>query len=70
MPTKRVPLKRRQSQRITPAALDAYRAMKAAGTNEEWWTFHRVLHRELKCKPWQFPCTDDPELASALEEAA
>jgi hypothetical protein len=70
MPTKRVPLKRRQSQRITPAALEAFRAMQSAKTGDEWWKHHSVLHRELKCKPWEWPCTKDPELVRALEEAA
>jgi hypothetical protein len=44
--------------------------MKAAKTDEEWWDYHRVLWHELKCKPWQFPCTDDPQLVSTLEELA
>jgi hypothetical protein len=67
MATKRIPLKRRH-RRITPAALEACRAMKVAETDDEWWAHHRVLHSELRCKPWQVPCTDDPELQDRLED--
>jgi hypothetical protein len=68
MATKRTPLKRQIHRRISPAALEAYRAMKVAETDDEWWAHHRVLWHELRCKPWQFPCTDDSELLCALEE--
>ena len=31
---------------------------------------YSVLHGELKAKPWEWPCTDDPELLAELVRAA
>jgi len=29
-----------------------------------WWDLHDLLHHELHCKPWQFPCIEHPHACS------
>jgi hypothetical protein len=29
---------------------------------DAWWDQHRILHRELRCKPWEFPCVEYPDV--------
>lgn len=36
---------------------------------EEWWEHHSVLWHELRAKLWEWPCTDEPDVIEALEEA-
>lgn len=62
MPTKRKPIKRNRTRPITPAALELFRQLRAAVTQEQWWAVHSQLHRELGCKPWEWPCVTDPDL--------
>ena len=64
MPTKRKPIKRNRTRLITPAALELFRQLKAVQTQEKWWATHAALHRELGCKPWEWPCVADPDLNS------
>jgi hypothetical protein len=28
---------------------------------EEWWRRHNILHRELGCRPWEWPCVRNPD---------
>ncbi len=60
MATKRTPINRHHRRQITPAAIELFRQMKTAGTRAAWWAAHNQLHRELGCKPWQWPCVADP----------
>ena len=29
---------------------------------EDWWTQHSVLHREMRLKPWEWPCYEHPDV--------
>ena len=88
------------NQPLTPAAIAAFKRMRVlenectcapdafADTRcaacKEWWVQHSKLHAELRCKPWDWPCVQDPAAPSqyrapdltaqkryrALEEAA
>lgn len=60
MPTKRTPIHRHTRRQITPEALRLFRQLRAAETQEKWWAAHNALHRELGCKPWQWPCVASP----------
>jgi hypothetical protein len=31
---------------------------------QEWWRQHSILHHELRCKPWQWPCIEHPSARS------
>jgi hypothetical protein len=33
-----------------------------------WWDLHALLHRELKCRPWQFPCIEHLATVSGYPE--
>jgi len=37
---------------------------------ERWWDLHHDLHRELHCKPWHFPCVEDPDARSPYPEGS
>ena len=63
MSTKRIPVNRPPVVQITPAALAAFKAMRALEKQcscppacEAWRDQHAILWRELKCRPWEFPC--------------
>jgi hypothetical protein len=76
MSTKRIPVNRPPVVQITPAALAAFKAMRAlekqcscpprdpvrywehqqCAACEAWRDQHAILWRELKCRPWEFPC--------------
>ena len=64
-------------QPFTPAALAAFKRMRVlenkctcallADQNElcpaceKWWEQHRKLHDELRCKPSDWPCVENPD---------
>jgi len=27
---------------------------------DAWWEAHSVLHKALRCEPWEFPCVENP----------
>jgi len=73
-----VPLKRRRPlQRqvtITPRALQIFLAMQQLErSSDAWYDRHAELHKELACRPWEYPL-DSAECAAhiwdALENAA
>jgi hypothetical protein len=61
MPTKRTPINRATKTRLSPIALDAFRRMQTAPTDDEWWSHHSILVRELRLKPWQWPAVEHPD---------
>jgi hypothetical protein len=73
MPLKRRrPLQRQVS--ITPRALQLFLELQRhERSSDGWYDVHLLLHRELACKPWEYPL-DSAECAahiwSALEAAA
>ena len=83
MGTKRTPIARDHRRSFTPLALDLFRRLKAAGDNDEWWDIHNALRDVLQCRPWEWPCVEEPgvernyeprpealALWAALEEAS
>jgi hypothetical protein len=36
---------------------------------DQWWDQHRILHRELNAKPWQWPCVETPGAVSPYPAA-
>ena len=94
MSTKRRPISRPLRPRITPLAIETFRAMeetvcrcrrprwKPDGPGQfstgggswvqnecsgcrEWWRLHSILHGELGCRPWEFPCIEYPHWKDA-----
>jgi hypothetical protein len=59
MPVKKRKPKTRIPQ-ITPAALEAFKRMEAAKTDDEWWAAHSILHKELGLPPWEWPAFEIP----------
>lgn len=37
---------------------------------EEWWRQHSILHHELRCKPWQWPCIEHPNSVTCFPEGS
>ena len=72
-----MPLKRRKPKEravvITPRALELFRQMELLkrGT-DEWYALHEQLHREMQCRPWEYPLDgrNAPHVWEALEKAA
>ena len=29
---------------------------------KEWWAQHSTLHDEVRCKPWDWPCIENPDV--------
>jgi hypothetical protein len=59
---------------ITPRALQLFLAMQEFDrSSDEWYDHHAELHKELACRPWEYPL-DSAECAAhiwdALEKAA
>jgi hypothetical protein len=68
--TKRTPVNRDHRRSFTPQALDLFRklkAAKAAPRSGEWWDIHWLLHQELRCKPWEWPCVEEPNIERNYE---
>jgi hypothetical protein len=36
---------------------------------EEWFRLHSILHRELGCRPWEYPCVQHPDTEGAKADA-
>jgi hypothetical protein len=72
-----MPLKRRRPKErmvtITPKALELFLAMERLerGT-DAWYDLHELLHRELQCRPWEYPLDsrNGTYIWDALEKAA
>ena len=73
MPTTRRRVSRLQRPPFPPEALAAFRKMVELEERSEywppdgdvaraWWGQHHVLHQALRCKPWQFPCVEYPDV--------
>jgi len=69
--TRRTPLARRPTEKITDRALDLFEAMGRLRCTcpppepltgepcpgcKQWYDLHAELHDELHCKPWEWPC--------------
>jgi hypothetical protein len=69
--TRRVPLARRPAVQITAEAVRLFAAMAKLRCTcpspkpptqgpcpgcQQWYDLHDELHRELGCKPWEWPC--------------
>ena len=72
-----MPLKRRKPlQRqvvISERAIELYLAMaRLERGTDEWYDLHLLLHRELQCRPWEYPLDgrNAPHVWEALEKAA
>jgi hypothetical protein len=63
MTTKRTPINRPQRRRLTPKAIETFRKMLECD-GEEWWQQHRILCLELRCKPWEFPAVQSPDVVN------
>jgi hypothetical protein len=37
---------------------------------QEWWLQHSILHHELRCKPWQWPCIEHPDSVTCFPEGS
>jgi hypothetical protein len=61
MTAKRTPVKRPQRRRVSPAAVELFRQLRATEDKDEWWRLHNALHDELQCKPWEWPCVVAPD---------
>jgi hypothetical protein len=33
---------------------------KPCAACDAWWDQHRIVHQELKCRPWEWPCIERP----------
>ena len=54
--TNRTPIKRKQYRTITPAAVEAFKRMRARRDGSRaWWRAHHELHEALRLPPWVFP---------------
>jgi len=72
-----MPLKRRRPKErmvtITPKAIELFLAMERLERGcDEWYGLHEQLHRELACRPWEYPLDSRNATAiwAALEKAA
>jgi hypothetical protein len=62
MTTKRTPRKREARPAISPAVIEAFKAMGAARYGSEtWWRAHDMLHDSLRLPPWVFPFDGNEE---------
>jgi hypothetical protein len=50
---------RYREPRFTPLALATFAQMKAE-QSQDWWLLHSVLRKELRTKPWEWPCIKRP----------
>ena len=73
-----MPLKRRRPKErmvsVTPRAVQLFLELQRhQRSSDGWYDVHLLLHRELQCRPWEYPL-DSAECAahiwSALENAA
>jgi hypothetical protein len=60
MPTNRTPISRRPSRRITPRAVEIFKAMLELPEGEEHRRLDHELHAELQLMPWQGPALVRP----------
>src|SRR5689334_20251897 len=37
---------------------------------QEWWRQHSILHHELKCKTWEWPCIEHPDSVTYFPEGS
>jgi hypothetical protein len=72
-----MPLKRRRPKdrtvAITPRALELFLELQRHSRGcDEWYDLHLLLHRELQCRPWEYPLDsrNAPHIWEALEKAA
>jgi hypothetical protein len=57
-------------QQPSAAAVEAFKVMrKLEQGSAEWWVQHRVLHRALGCRPWEWPCIVHPDTPRANRHA-
>ncbi len=60
MPTNRTPINRPPRSRITPLALQLFKAMQDCEP-DQWWSLHSELQDELQLMPYQWPAIADPD---------
>jgi hypothetical protein len=65
MSTRRTPISRTPSPRISPAAIRLFDHMRRCSDGERWWRLHSDLVDELGTKPWQWPCIQAPNTQSS-----
>ena len=72
-----MPLKRRRPKdrtvAITPRALELFLELQRHSRGcDEWYDLLLLLHRELQCRPWEYPLDsrNAPHIWEALEKAA
>jgi hypothetical protein len=77
--TKRTPINRPSRTRVTPAALEAFRAMQRLERRcackddddcpacQQWGEQHAILHSELRLAPWQWPAYEHPDDVDAFQ---
>jgi hypothetical protein len=71
MTTKRTPIGRSQRPTLTPKAIEVYAQMRQLEWgSDEWYDLLMIVHRELRCAPWQIPCLCDEPGASPWDRLA
>jgi hypothetical protein len=71
--TRRTPISRQRTPQVTPTAVKIFEAMRRCVCTcdpddrfdecpgcKRWWDLHHHLSHELGCKPWEFPCIEEP----------
>jgi hypothetical protein len=56
----------KKRQKFPPEAIEVFRRMQALDRYEAedaWRAEHNRLHDSLGCKPWDWPCIEDPRYA-------
>ena len=62
MPTRRTPIRPNLRSQLTPAAIAAFRRMIDEGISRaEWLKCEDIISRELRTRPWEFPCIKAPD---------
>lgn len=61
MTTKRTPIHRPPIAKITPRAIELFDRLRRTRDRDRWWDVHNQLHEELRCKPWEWPCVENPD---------
>jgi len=66
MPTRRTPRRPNFRPQLTPRAVEAFRQLITLPDGDrQWWDLHEIIAKELKCRPWEFPCIKSPNERAA-----
>src|SRR5262245_10043902 len=82
MPTKRTPIGRTPIPQIMPRAIELFDAMRRCRCTcpphrnpltrcsacDRWWQLQNQLCDELRTRPWEYPCIEDPREADGPDD--